>query len=237
MAPGESNTQILGNYKLTQDENHKLGEGSLGTVYLAELVDVRKKVAARRIIVFKNYLNDSNFERDARMHLQRILPHKNLIKMHDILRCNFKDTIALWLITEYCPLGNLTDYAFRLELSHEQKLDLIYQWSLAVRHLHECKSKSNNVKPENILITGSPFRPEVKLTDFGIVKTVICTNKSSMIMQSFVGNNCWRAPEQSPTDKTFSYNNSVDTYSSALITLALLHSSKDKVMQPPFIRK
>ena len=232
MATGESYTEIVGDYNITQDEEHKLGEKSSGTVYLAERVDDYEEVAAKRVTVYGNYLKEGDFETEAHMLLRHIPLHRNIVKVHDILIKDFIEKRVMWVITKYCPLGNLSDFSYEYELSCEQKLDLIYQLSLAVRHLHECKPQSImhlDVKPENILIAGSWFRPEVKLTDFG--KASICADRRSMPMHSLAGTNCWMAPEQLPTESLLSYNKSVDTYSSALTALALLDSSQGTVME------
>ena len=241
MATAEDpNTEIVGDYKVTQTLKNQLGQGSSGTVYLATRVDGGKEVAAKKVTVEQEFLKDGDFEREAHMLLEQIPPHRNIVKVLDFIQKDFTEKrrpmVNLWLVTEYCPLGNLTDYAYVSKMDSKDKLKIIHQLFLAVNHLHGCVPESvvhRDIKPENILLTGSSTRPIVKLTDFGTARTVIRDDGRSVLMGSLAGTNCWMAPEQLPMEGVqLKYNKSVDVYSAALSALALLDACKGSVMKP-----
>ena len=156
------------------------------------------------------------FEREADLLLNKIPPHENIVKVYDVRKKEYEEKCALkvdlWLITELCTLGNLSEYAQQRDLSTEEKLELMYQAALAVRHLHQCKPEPvahRDIKPQNILVTGSEDKPVIKLCDFGSARNVLRDNHKSVLMMSLAGTPNYFAPEQ--TELNFPYDKTVDT--------------------------
>ncbi len=84
-----SNEEIVGDYRVIEDKAHRLGGGSEGNVYLAEHVSIKKKfAAAKKLTVYKEFLESGEFEKEADLLMKTIPPHENIIKVIDLVRRN-----------------------------------------------------------------------------------------------------------------------------------------------------
>ena len=235
-----SDTKI-GKYIIFDNEKHKLGMGAAGTVYTGVDTSTPKlaTVAAKKVSIYKQYLEEGEFEKEADLLLYKIPPHDNIIKVYDFSKIEYvKDSVEmldLWLIMEYCDQGNLQTYAMKRELSVKDKFELIFQMALAVDHLHNCKPESvshRDIKPQNVLLTGDEESPTVKLADFGVARTVTRNIEGkSVTMYSLAGTPHYVAPEQTELDdKKFKYSKKIDIFSLAVTWLALLEVCKGSIM-------
>ena len=243
---GTGYVEEVGNFAVFADEKHKLGSGATGIVYLAMNTATEEQAAAKKMTIEVEFLLDGDFEKEADLLLNKIPEHDNIVKLYEFTKHTYTEDetklMDMWLIMEYCPLGNLKKYARSTDLTVTDKLDLMYQAALAVDHLHNCKPEPvvhRDIKPENILISGKKDNPKVKLCDFGASKLVEhnAQNKS-LFMQSVVGTRPYWAPEQQPVSSeesgnevVLSYTKSVDTFSLGISNLALLEASKGTTMQ------
>ena len=132
-------------------------------------------MAAKKVTIFKQYLESGEFEKEADLLLHKIPPHENIIKVYDVSKIEYEkdsaEMLDLWLIMEFCDQGNLQTYTMKRELSIKDKFELIFQMALAVNHLHNCKPECvthRDIKPQNVLLTGDEESPTVKLADFGV---------------------------------------------------------------------
>ena len=230
----------LGKYDVYADEKHKVGKGAQGDVYTGvdKSTPDLPTVAAKKATICKEFLDNGEFKREADLLLHKIPPHENIIKVLEFLKIDSqKDDgmLDVWLVMEYCELGNLQSYAYKHELSVKDKFELIFQMALAVNHLHNCKPESvthRDIKPQNVLLTGNEESPTVKLADFGLARTVARNEKGqSVIMVSRAGTPDYMAPEQIELqDGNFKYSKMIDIFSLAVTWLALLEVRKGKHM-------
>ena len=234
-----SDTKI-GKYLIFDNEKHRVGMGSAGIVYTGVDTSTPKltTVAAKKVTIFKEYLEAGEFEKEADLLLHKIPPHENIIKVYDFSKIEYEQDSAemldLWLIMEYCDQGNLQTYARKRELSVNDKFELIYQMALAVNHLHNCKPESvthRDIKPQNVLLTGEEKSPTVKLADFGVARIVTQKDGKSITMFSLAGTPHYMAPEQTEVqDNDMKYSKKVDVFSLAVTWLALLAACKGSIM-------
>ena len=237
-ATAPANEETLGDYKVTKDKTHELGFGSYGRVYRGVRVSNNDPVAVKIMTGHKQHVNLDEQEKEAKL-LKSIPPHENVVKMHDFIKNEYDDDglqmIEFWLVTELCPLGNLSKYAMKNELSIRKKIDLMFQAARGVEHLHSQPDKvvHRDIKPENILITGNVRRPIVRLCDFGCARTVMRVNNQSVLMKTLAGTQSYWAPEQHKIRSgDLSYDKSIDTFSLGVSNLALLESSKGSIPMP-----
>ena len=234
-----NNDEILEDFKITKDKTHEIGRGAYGTVYRGVRVSNNDPVAVKLMTGYKQYMNLDELAKEADM-LRKIPSHENIVKMYDYLNKEYDDDgaqmIDLWLVTELCTLGNLKKYALKNDLSIKKKIDLMFQSTLAVQHLHNCKPEPiahRDIKPENILITETSGKHVVRLCDFGCARAVFREKGRSMTMKSLAGTESYWAPEQHELhDGHFSYDKSVDNFSLGVSNLALLNCSKGSLMTP-----
>ena len=166
----------IGKYLIFGDEKHKVGMGISGIVYTGVDTSTAKleTVAAKKVTILKEFLEEGEFEKEADLLLHKIPPHENIIKVFEFWKLasvSDDDMLDLWLVMEYCELGNLEKYARKRELSTEDKFELIFQMALAVDHLHSCKPESathRDIKPQNVLLTGDEESPKVRLGQPGL---------------------------------------------------------------------
>lgn len=182
---------IKGRYKVLT----KLGEGGMGTVYLAEQVSVGRKVAIK--VLLGNYASDDEFigrfRREAR--LAASLNHRNIVVLYDF------DQAAdgsLFIVMEYLNGEKLSDIIRRngpLDVARATRLGL--QIAEGLNAAHVAGVIHRDIKPDNIMVAGTGNSEEVKLMDFGIAR-LRDTGKASQITRAglIVGTPEYMAPEQ-----------------------------------------
>ena len=134
--------------KIDKNDDHELGRGTYGVVFPGTNTLTKDKIAAKRLQCEKRYM-DEELINEVRREVEILLkvPHReNIVKfLHytekDIIKNN-KPHVNIWLIIEYCTLGNIKDYVTGEPLNNKLQLDLFLQASKALQHLHNCKPHS-----------------------------------------------------------------------------------------------
>ena len=162
--------QTIGNYLVTQ----KLGEGGMGSVYLAEHPSIGKKVALK--VLHSEF--STNQEVAARFFHEakavNDIGHPNIVDIVDfgILQSGGGREQLVYFIMEY--LAGLTlSQLIRGEapLPPERALTIGLQVADALSASHKCGIVHRDLKPDNIiLLQRGRERDFVKLLDFGIAK-------------------------------------------------------------------
>ena len=231
------NEETVGDFRVIKDKAHELGRGMYGTVYRGVRISNNDPVAIKISTGHKQYVDLAEQAKEAEL-LRRISEHENIVTMHDYITNEYDDDgiqkIDFWLVTELCTHGDLTTYAYKNELSIKKKVDLMFQSGLAVQHLHGYKPEPiahRDIKPANILITKISGKHVVRLGDFGLSRAVLKQDGRSVPMNTIAGSQPYWAPEQhAHSEKNFSYDKSVDTFSLGVSNLALLNCSKGSLM-------
>ena len=120
--------------------------------------------------------------------------HYNLT-LYVLLQQKFQyDDDHIYLIMEYCKLGDLsTLIAQSGKLTEHLVKDLTQQLALALRYMNKKKVAHMDLKPQNILLTGSKKEPKIKVADFGFAK--ILKNTAPNSDASLRGSLLYMAPE------------------------------------------
>jgi serine/threonine protein kinase len=208
---------IRGRYQVLS----KLGEGGMGTVYLAEQVSVGRKVAIKFLL--GNYASDdafiSRFRREAR--LAASLNHRNIVILYDFDQANDG---TLFIVMEYLSGQKLSDVIRRdgpLEIGRATRLGL--QIADGLEAAHRAGVIHRDIKPDNIMVAGADASEEIKLMDFGIARLRDPGNASQITRAGLiVGTPAYMAPEQvdggEVSDKT-------DTYALGVVLYEMLSGS------------
>jgi len=176
----------LGRFEITG----VLGEGAMGTVYLAHDPQIERPVAVKtlRLEGSQEQGKDlaSRFLKEAK--LAGRLQHPNIVTIYEAGRDQNTDFIAMEYV-EGEPLKRLmTDPDFSLS----ERVEVVRQTALALEHAHDRGVLHRDIKPGNILITRDG---RVKVADFGIGKLLEGAGDLTRTGQ-MLGSPAYMSPEQ-----------------------------------------
>jgi serine/threonine-protein kinase len=153
--------QRLGPYRILRP----LGEGGMGTVYLAEREDVGAPVAIKLV---RGGPHVPRFQHERRI-LAR-LHHPNIARFLD---AGVTDDDTPYVVLEFVDGQPIDAYCDARRLPVAERLRLFAEAGRAVQYAHQNFVVHRDLKPSNILVTeDDDGRPQVKLLDFGIAKLI-----------------------------------------------------------------
>jgi len=145
----------------------KIGEGGMGSVYLAKRIDneVEQQVAIK--IINSALTTRDNIERfKIERQILASLDHENIARFVD---AGTTESGLLFVVMEHIEGQTLKQYCQSRELNIKQILLLFIQLSEAIEYAHTNFIIHRDIKPGNILVNKQGI---VKLLDFGIAKLV-----------------------------------------------------------------
>jgi serine/threonine protein kinase/WD40 repeat protein len=153
----------IGPYKLLDE----LGEGGMGTVYLAEQDrPVRRRVALK---IIKPGLDTAQVI--ARFEAERqalaLMDHPNIAR---VLDAGTTVSGRPYFVMELVQGVPITSYCDQRRLPLNERLQLFLPVCRAVQHAHQKGIIHRDLKPSNILVTLRDDQPVPKVIDFGIAK-------------------------------------------------------------------
>ncbi len=209
---------IAGRYKIRQE----IGEGGMGSVYLAEqTAPVRRMVALKLIkagMDSRNVLARFEAERQA----LALMDHPNIAK---VLDAGATDDGRPFFVMELVKGVPLTDYCDRHRLGLPERLALFRQICSAVQHAHQKGIIHRDLKPTNILVESHDDKPVPKVIDFGLAKATGGMHLSDHTLFTAFGNvmgtPLYMAPEQA-TFNAMDIDTRADIYALGVILYELL---------------
>ena len=146
-----------------------IGQGSFGKVYLvkpesAPITEVyAMKVLNKADVVRRHQVEHTKTERE----IMATASHPFIVS----LRFSFQTDDKLYMITEYCPGGELY---FHLKKMKTFSINMVQfyaaQIAMAMEYLHRKNIIYRDLKPENVLLDRDG---NCKLTDFGLSKVIV----------------------------------------------------------------
>src|SRR5262245_59108063 len=150
--------RVLGDYQILR----RLGQGGMGSVYLAEQASLKRKVALKilRADLAANANALQRFEAEA--HAVARATHANIVQVYAIGACEGLHFMAL----EYVEGRNLREFVARKGSPEVLlALSIMRQVAASLQRASELGIVHRDIKPENILLTR---KGEVKVADFGL---------------------------------------------------------------------
>ena len=189
--------QLIGRYKVVR----VLGEGGMGTVFLAEQDKPTRLVALKVIrpgVASANLLR--RFEHEAQV-LGR-LQHPGIAQIYEAGTADTGEGAQPYFVMEYVRGRSLVEYAQGSQLGTRQRLELLAKICDAVQHAHQKGIIHRDLKPGNILVTeeGQP-----KILDFGVARATDADIQATTIQTDvgqLVGTIPYMSPEQAGGDVT-----------------------------------
>ena len=152
----------IGRYQILRP----IGQGGMGTVYLAEDPLLKRRVAIKVVRVTGNARHQAmlRFRREAEISAQ--LNHPNLVTIFDV---GVEEDIGPFLAMEYVEGKSLGKHIKEKDLDPENAVRVLIQAMRALRAAHRRAIVHRDVKPENILLSEEG---RAKLMDFGIARSM-----------------------------------------------------------------
>ncbi len=211
---------VIGPYKLLQ----QIGEGGMGTVFMAEqTMPVQRKVALK---VIKPGMDSrqviARFE--AERQALAMMDHVNIARVFDGGAAeNGRPYFVMELvhgvpITKYCDDNHLTP---------RQRLELFVPVCQAIQHAHQKGIIHRDVKPSNVMVTLYDGKPVPKVIDFGVAKaTEQKLTERTLFTQygTMVGTLEYMSPEQAEMS-ALGVDTRSDIYSLGVLLYELLTGS------------
>ena len=183
---------MIGRYKLIE----RIGEGAMGSVWMAQQTEPVKRLVAIKVIKAgtdsKTVLTRFEAERQA----LALMDHPNIAKVFD---GGVSDSGSPYFAMELVKGVPITRYCDERKLTPRERLSLFVPVCQAVQHAHQKGIIHRDMKPTNVLVTQYDGRPVPKVIDFGVAKAVGQPLTEKTLVTGFgaiVGTPAYMSPEQ-----------------------------------------
>src|SRR5437764_847498 len=228
-APGT----VIGPYKLLE----QIGEGGMGTVWMAQQTEPVKRLVAVKLIKAGMDSRQVIARFEAERQALALMDHANIARVLDAGTTTGEpghvsagrpyfvmDLVKGVPITRYCDKHHLTP---------RQRLELFLPVCQAVQHAHQKGIIHRDLKPGNVLVALYDGKPVPKIIDFGVAKATGQQLTDKTLVTGFgniVGTLEYMSPEQASFNQ-LDIDTRSDIYSLGVLLYELLAGS------PPFTRQ
>jgi serine/threonine protein kinase len=217
LAVNEGPGTIVGPYKLLQ----QIGEGGMGTVYMAEQSEpVQRKVAIKLIkpgLDSRQVIARFEAERQA----LAVMDHPNISK---VLDAGTTASGKPYFVMELVKGVPMTKYCDEHRLTPRQRLELFIPVCQAVQHAHQKGIIHRDLKPSNVLVCLYDGKAVPKVIDFGVAKATGQKLTERTMFTEFgqiVGTLEYMSPEQAELNQ-LDIDTKSDIYSLGVLLYELL---------------
>jgi eukaryotic-like serine/threonine-protein kinase len=218
--PGERPATLFGPYKLLQP----IGEGGMGTVYMAEQTHPVKRLVALKLIKAgmdsRQVLARFGAERQA----LALMDHPNIAK---VLDAGATDDGRPYFVMELVKGVPITRFCDERRLTTRERIELAIPVCQAVQHAHQKGVIHRDLKPSNILVALYDDKPVPKVIDFGVAKAAGPRLTDQTLYTEFgaiVGTLEYMSPEQAQLNQ-LDIDTRSDIYSLGVLIYELLAGS------------
>jgi serine/threonine protein kinase len=208
--PGD---KIAGKYRVLRP----LGEGGMGSVYLAEHERLNRQVAIK---VLHSHLAEgelavARFEREIKVMARVRNGH-----VAEALDADVLDDGSLFLVMEYLDGRDLrAELKLRSAIPYPEAVAYIVQACEGVAAVHETGVIHRDLKPSNLFVTNLTGARQIKVLDFGVAKVLAGSEASLTATDSTVGTPLYMSPEQLVNPNAISERADVWALGAVLYTL------------------
>jgi WD40 repeat protein len=212
-------TVIAGRYTLVE----VIGEGGMGSVYLAGQTDPVKRQVALKLIKGGADSKAVLARFDAERQALALMDHPNIARVFDGGTTEQGQPFFVMELVNGVPL---TEYCDRKRLPLKARLELFVSVCQAVQHAHQKGIIHRDLKPSNVLVTEVDGRPTPKVIDFGVAKAteVRLTDLSYADTGAIVGTPAYMSPEQADPS-SMDIDTRTDVYALGVMLYELLVGS------------
>jgi len=199
-----------------------LGEGGMGTVYLAEQQHPVRRQVALKVIKLGMSTTEVMARFDSERQALALMDHPHIARVFD---AGASEQGRSYFVMEYVDGGvPITQYCDRKTLRTRERLQLFIPVCNALQHAHRKGIIHRDVKPSNVLVTEVDGKPVPKVIDFGISRA---TEQRSVERDAYtlsgqlIGTPEYMSPEQASLDSR-DIDTGTDVYSLGVVLYELL---------------
>ncbi len=159
----EAGAVIAGRYKLVE----AIGEGGMGTVWLAQQTEPVKRLVALKVIKPGMDSQQVLARFEAERQALALMDHPNIAR---VLDAGAAETGRPFFVMELVKGVPITRYCDEYRLTPRQRLELFIPVCQAIQHAHQKGIIHRDIKPSNVLVAQYDSMPAPKVIDFGIAK-------------------------------------------------------------------
>jgi tetratricopeptide (TPR) repeat protein/tRNA A-37 threonylcarbamoyl transferase component Bud32 len=155
----------IGRYRILE----VLGQGGMGTVYLAEQTEPIQRQVAIKLIRSSRLDTQFTHRFEAERQALARMSHPCIAQVYE---AGDTENGQPFFAMEHVPGLPITGYCDRERLTIDQRLDLFVAVCRGIHHAHQKGVLHRDIKPENILVATEQGRPVPKIIDFGVAKVL-----------------------------------------------------------------
>jgi serine/threonine protein kinase/WD40 repeat protein len=208
---------VLGPYKLL----HEIGEGGMGTVWMAEQTEPVKRRVALKVIKPGMDSRQVLARFEAERQALALMDHPNIAKVFD---AGATDGGRPYFVMELVKGQTITEFCDQNRLTTRERLELFVAVCNAIQHAHQKGVIHRDIKPSNVLVALYDGKPVPKVIDFGVAKAIgdPLTDKTLFTRHGqVVGTFEYMSPEQATLDQ-LDIDTRSDVYSLGVLLYELL---------------
>jgi serine/threonine protein kinase len=188
----DSAGNTVGPYKLLQ----QIGEGGMGSVWMAEQQQPVRRMVALKIIKAGMDSSQVIARFEAERQALALMNHPNIAK---VLDAGTTDNGRPFFVMELVKGVRITEFCDKNKYPPAERLKLFIDVCRAVQHAHQKGIIHRDIKPSNVMVTLHDGVPVVKVIDFGLAKATSQKLTERTLFTAYgqmVGTPSYMSPEQ-----------------------------------------